>query len=82
MSLGNGDHPPREALTRPSVVERYSEADVPTEYGVLKDVSGLGVERNVFRYVPVPVQIRFRKITSIFQRHNPHRKPTKKFLLR
>ena len=29
------------------------------EYGVLKDVSKLGVERNVFRYVPVPVAIRF-----------------------
>jgi RHH-type proline utilization regulon transcriptional repressor/proline dehydrogenase/delta 1-pyrroline-5-carboxylate dehydrogenase len=29
------------------------------EYGVLKDVSKLGVERNVFRYVPVPVVIRF-----------------------
>ena len=29
------------------------------EYGVTKDVSGLGVERNVFRYVPVPVTIRF-----------------------
>jgi RHH-type proline utilization regulon transcriptional repressor/proline dehydrogenase/delta 1-pyrroline-5-carboxylate dehydrogenase len=28
------------------------------EYGVLKDVSGLGVERNVFRYVPVPVTVR------------------------
>ncbi|MEJ7633482.1 bifunctional proline dehydrogenase/L-glutamate gamma-semialdehyde dehydrogenase [Aeromicrobium sp.] len=29
------------------------------EYGALKDVSKLGVERNVFRYVPVPVSIRF-----------------------
>ncbi|MEV7396197.1 bifunctional proline dehydrogenase/L-glutamate gamma-semialdehyde dehydrogenase [Aeromicrobium sp. NPDC092404] len=29
------------------------------EYGILKDVSKLGVERNVFRYVPVPVAIRF-----------------------
>ena len=28
------------------------------EYGVAKDVSGLGVERNVFRYLPVPVTIR------------------------
>ncbi len=28
------------------------------EYGVLKDVTNLGVERNVFRYVPVPVTIR------------------------
>jgi len=29
------------------------------EYGILKDVSHLEVERNVFRYVPVPVTIRF-----------------------
>lgn len=29
------------------------------EYGVIKDVSKLGVERNVFRYVAVPVTIRF-----------------------
>jgi RHH-type proline utilization regulon transcriptional repressor/proline dehydrogenase/delta 1-pyrroline-5-carboxylate dehydrogenase len=29
------------------------------EYGVMKDISALGVERNVFRYVPVPVTIRF-----------------------
>ena len=28
------------------------------EFGILKDVSGLGVERNVFRYRPVPVSIR------------------------
>ncbi len=28
------------------------------EYGAVKDVSGLEVERNVFRYVPVPVTIR------------------------
>nr|MCW2727391.1 1-pyrroline-5-carboxylate dehydrogenase [Aeromicrobium sp.] len=34
------------------------------EYGVAKDVSGLGVERNVFRYVPVPVTIRFDGVLS------------------
>jgi RHH-type proline utilization regulon transcriptional repressor/proline dehydrogenase/delta 1-pyrroline-5-carboxylate dehydrogenase len=28
------------------------------EYGTIKDVSGLGVERNVFRYRPVPVTVR------------------------
>ncbi|WP_341769730.1 bifunctional proline dehydrogenase/L-glutamate gamma-semialdehyde dehydrogenase [Agromyces protaetiae] len=28
------------------------------EYGTAKDVSGLGVERNVFRYRPVPVTVR------------------------
>ena len=29
------------------------------EFGIDKDVSGLEVERNVFRYLPVPVTIRF-----------------------
>ncbi len=28
------------------------------EFGVAKDVSGLGVERNVFRYLPAPVSVR------------------------
>lgn len=28
------------------------------EFGVHKDVTGLGVERNVFRYLPVPVTVR------------------------
>ena len=28
------------------------------EFGILKDVTGLGVERNVFRYLPVPVTLR------------------------
>ncbi|MFI5428797.1 hypothetical protein [Aeromicrobium sp. UC242_57] len=29
------------------------------EYGVAKDVAGLGVERSLLRYVPAPVTIRF-----------------------
>lgn len=29
------------------------------EYGIGKDVSGLGVERNVFHYLPVPVTVRW-----------------------
>ncbi|MEO7295121.1 MAG: aldehyde dehydrogenase family protein, partial [Candidatus Limnocylindria bacterium] len=29
------------------------------EYGVMKDVTNLGVERNICRYMPVPVTIRF-----------------------
>ena len=28
------------------------------EFGIQKDVTGLGVERNVFRYLPVPVTVR------------------------
>jgi RHH-type proline utilization regulon transcriptional repressor/proline dehydrogenase/delta 1-pyrroline-5-carboxylate dehydrogenase len=34
------------------------------EFGVAKDVSGLFAERNVFRYRPVPVVIRFKAATS------------------
>lgn len=29
------------------------------EFGVAKDVSALGVERNVFRYLPLPVEVRW-----------------------
>jgi RHH-type proline utilization regulon transcriptional repressor/proline dehydrogenase/delta 1-pyrroline-5-carboxylate dehydrogenase len=29
-----------------------------TEFGTAKDVSGLGVERNIFRYRPLPVTAR------------------------
>ncbi|MBH0117013.1 bifunctional proline dehydrogenase/L-glutamate gamma-semialdehyde dehydrogenase [Salinibacterium sp. NG253] len=42
-------------------VRRAAESDQrawETEFGVSRDVSGLGVERNVFRYRPVPVTIR------------------------
>jgi RHH-type transcriptional regulator, proline utilization regulon repressor / proline dehydrogenase / delta 1-pyrroline-5-carboxylate dehydrogenase len=35
------------------------------EYGVSRDVSNLGVERNVFRYLPVPVTIRLSEGSSI-----------------
>lgn len=34
------------------------------EFGVAKDVSGLFAERNVFRYLPVPVVIRYDTATS------------------
>jgi len=42
-------------------VRRAAESDErawEAEFGVSRDVSGLGVERNVFRYRPVPVTIR------------------------
>ncbi len=29
------------------------------EFAVVKDISGLGVERNLFRYLPTPVEIRY-----------------------
>jgi len=35
------------------------------EYGVSRDVSNLGVERNVFRYLPVPVTIRLSEGESL-----------------
>jgi RHH-type proline utilization regulon transcriptional repressor/proline dehydrogenase/delta 1-pyrroline-5-carboxylate dehydrogenase len=35
------------------------------EFGVAKDVSGLTVERNVFRYRPVPVEIRLAKASLL-----------------
>ncbi len=38
---------------------RSDEVAWTREYGILKDVSGLAVERNVFRYVATPVTIRF-----------------------
>jgi RHH-type proline utilization regulon transcriptional repressor/proline dehydrogenase/delta 1-pyrroline-5-carboxylate dehydrogenase len=43
------------------VVRRSALSDAiayGTEYGVVTDASGLGVERNLFRYRPVPVSIR------------------------
>ncbi|WP_395244713.1 proline dehydrogenase family protein [Agromyces sp. MMS24-K17] len=44
-----------EVLRRGALSDELAWAE---EYGVAKDVSGLGVERNVFRYRPVPVTIR------------------------
>ncbi len=37
------------------------------EYGVARDVSDLGVERNVFRYLPVPVTLRLSEGESLGQ---------------
>lgn len=39
-------------------------AQLAQEFGIAKDVSGLQSERNVFRYRPVPVTIRFQEATS------------------
>jgi RHH-type proline utilization regulon transcriptional repressor/proline dehydrogenase/delta 1-pyrroline-5-carboxylate dehydrogenase len=38
---------------------------VATEYHQVRDVSGLGVERNLFRYRPVPVAIRLSEGSSL-----------------
>ncbi|MBX3094434.1 MAG: bifunctional proline dehydrogenase/L-glutamate gamma-semialdehyde dehydrogenase, partial [Cryobacterium sp.] len=37
---------------------RSDQAEWEREFGVAKDVSGLGVERDVFRYLPLPVAVR------------------------
>ncbi|HEY9498125.1 MAG TPA: bifunctional proline dehydrogenase/L-glutamate gamma-semialdehyde dehydrogenase, partial [Terrimesophilobacter sp.] len=37
---------------------RSDQAEWEREFGVAKDVSALGVERDVFRYLPIPVTIR------------------------
>ncbi|MDO5049212.1 MAG: bifunctional proline dehydrogenase/L-glutamate gamma-semialdehyde dehydrogenase [Actinomycetaceae bacterium] len=40
---------------------------VDTEFGILKDPSKVGVERNLFRYVPTPVNIRAGKDASLYE---------------
>lgn len=35
------------------------------EFGISKDVTGLGVERNVFRYVATPVEIRYERAAPL-----------------
>ncbi|GAA1058707.1 bifunctional proline dehydrogenase/L-glutamate gamma-semialdehyde dehydrogenase [Agromyces bracchium] len=44
-----------EMLRRSALSDAVAWAD---EYATVKDVSGLGVERNLFRYLPLPVTIR------------------------
>ncbi|BDZ54558.1 1-pyrroline-5-carboxylate dehydrogenase [Agromyces marinus] len=44
-----------EVLRRSALSDAVAWAD---EYATVKDVSGLGVERNLFRYLPVPVTVR------------------------
>ncbi len=50
MSFPEFDRVRRAALS--------DQAAWQSEYGVARDVSDLGVERNIFRYVPVPVTVR------------------------
>ncbi len=35
------------------------------EYGIVKDVSGVGVERNLFRYLPLPVTVRIGEAATL-----------------
>ncbi|MBX3117262.1 MAG: bifunctional proline dehydrogenase/L-glutamate gamma-semialdehyde dehydrogenase [Cryobacterium sp.] len=37
---------------------RSDQAEWEREFGIAKDVSALGVERNVFRYLPLPITVR------------------------
>jgi RHH-type proline utilization regulon transcriptional repressor/proline dehydrogenase/delta 1-pyrroline-5-carboxylate dehydrogenase len=46
---------------------RSDQKEWEAEFGVSRDVSSLGVERNVFRYRPVPVTIRLADGASISQ---------------
>lgn len=46
----------RTWLARAAALDEHT---FTTEFGIAKDVSGVGVERNVFRYRPMPVGIRF-----------------------
>lgn len=49
------DYESFEVLRRSALSDELAWAE---EYGIAKDVSGVGVERNLFRYRPVPVTIR------------------------
>ncbi|PWC05765.1 proline dehydrogenase family protein [Agromyces badenianii] len=49
------DYESFDVLRRSALSDELSWAE---EYGVVKDVSGVGVERNLFRYRPLPVTVR------------------------
>jgi RHH-type proline utilization regulon transcriptional repressor/proline dehydrogenase/delta 1-pyrroline-5-carboxylate dehydrogenase len=49
------DYESFEVLRRSALSDELAWAE---EYGAVKDVSGVGVERNLFRYRPLPVTIR------------------------
>ncbi len=51
-----------EVLRRSALSDEVAWAE---EYGVVKDVSGLGVERNLFRYRPLPVTIRIGESSTL-----------------
>ena len=51
-----------EVLRRSALSDEVAWAE---EYGVVKDVSGVGVERNLFRYRPLPVTIRIGESSTL-----------------
>ncbi|MGW9630064.1 proline dehydrogenase family protein [Agromyces sp. NPDC055520] len=51
-----------EVLRRSALSDELAWAE---EYGVVKDVSGVGAERNLFRYRPLPVTVRIGEQASL-----------------
>lgn len=56
------DYESFEVLRRSALSDELAWAE---EYGIAKDVSGVGVERNLFRYRPVPVTIRIGESSAL-----------------
>ena len=56
------DYPSFDLVRRSALSDAIA---VATEYHRVKDVSGLGIERNLFRYRPVPVAIRLSEGSSL-----------------
>ncbi|MET0974882.1 MAG: proline dehydrogenase family protein [Leifsonia sp.] len=56
------DYESFEVLRRSALSDEVAWAE---EYGVAKDVSGVGVERNVFRYRPLPVTVRIGESSTL-----------------
>lgn len=56
------DYESFDLLRRSALSDELAWAE---EYGVVKDVSGVGVERNLFRYRPLPVTIRIGQSSTL-----------------
>ncbi len=56
------DYDSFDVLRRSALSDELAWAE---EYGVVKDVSGVGVERNLFRYRPLPVTVRIGEQASL-----------------
>ncbi|KRE31547.1 bifunctional proline dehydrogenase/L-glutamate gamma-semialdehyde dehydrogenase [Agromyces sp. Soil535] len=56
------DYESFDVLRRSALSDEVAWAE---EYGVVKDVSGVGVERNLFRYRPLPVTIRIGEASTL-----------------
>lgn len=56
------DYESFDVLRRSALSDELAWAE---EYGVVKDVSGVGVERNLFRYRPLPVTIRIGESSTL-----------------